>query len=823
MGYEEDVIRHGHLVKTWLRYLAFKEEAPLRVRFFLFERAVKELPRSYKLWHRYLTERVDHCSRLGPSDPAWEQTVGAFEVRVSALLWGGSHSRPHLGQRALVGLYTMPVIWQMYCNFLAQRGLVTRARHAFDRALRALPLTQHDRIWDLYVEFARECGCVETAVRVYRRYLKFAPESREELVEFLLESNFVDAASVELVTLMEDADYTPRSGRTRLQLWQQLCELVALHPDEVVSLRGRVEAIVRAGIERLQDNTGKLWTGLANHFIGLGLFDKARDVFEEAMDKVGSVRDFALVWDAYAEFEEGLLQALIDVADTDGQSDDVAFELQQARYESVVDRRPFLLSSVHLRIRPNDVNEWHARVRLYKERQEWANVALTYRKALKTIDWRACEGRLASLHVAYAIFYEHNKQLDEARKILDRAASAEFRDIDDLASIHCARAEMEIRARQGHGALELLREVCVAPPPHLRTARGGPVQERLYRSTKLWCLLADLEESFGTMEGVRAAYDTMFDLRIATPRVTLNYAAYLEEHHFFEDSFRAFERGVDQFDFPFSLEIWIAYLTKFVARYRGSKVERTRDLFEQAIEKVPREHAKTLYIMYADFEERYGLARHAMAVYDRATRAVVPEEQYVMFLLYISRATEFFGVTRTREIYEKAISVLPDKHMQDVCVRYAELEKRLGEVDRARVIYRHCSNFCDPRSMPSFWQLWHNFEVNYGNEETFREMLRIKRSVQTRFDTKINVMNAQRIAEIQAKIEAEMAERKALEQQPVSGSGGAFDPNALSIDLDDDAPERDVAVVQQQVPSAVFGSIKTESDGGNSSSKKRKI
>jgi hypothetical protein len=51
-----------------------------------------------------------------------------------------------------------------------------------------------------------------------------------------------------------------------------------------------------------------------------------------------------------------------------------------------------------------------------------------------------------------------------------------------------------------------------------------------------------------------------------------------------------------------------------------------------------------------------------------------------------------------------------------VCLRYADLEKRLGEVDRARMIYRHCSNFCDPRSMPSFWQIWHNFEVNFGNE-----------------------------------------------------------------------------------------------------------
>ena len=34
------------------------------------------------------------------------------------------------------------------------------------------------------------------------------------------------------------------------------------------------------------------------------------------------------------------------------------------------------------------------------------------------------------------------------------------------------------------------------------------------------------------------------------------------------------------------------------------------------------------YLLYAKLEEQYGLARHAMAIYDRATKSVLPEEQY---------------------------------------------------------------------------------------------------------------------------------------------------------------------------------------------------
>lgn len=64
-----------------------------------------------------------------------------------------------------------------------------------------------------------------------------------------------------------------------------------------------------------------------------------------------------------------------------------------------------------------------------------------------------------------------------------------------------------------------------------------------------------------------------------------------------------------------------------------------------------------LYLLYAQLEEEWGLARHAMAVYDRATRAVEPAQQYDMFNIYIKRAAEIYGVTHTRGIYQKAIEV----------------------------------------------------------------------------------------------------------------------------------------------------------------------
>ncbi len=67
----------------------------------------------------------------------------------------------------------------------------------------------------------------------------------------------------------------------------------------------------------------------------------------------------------------------------------------------------------------------------------------------------------------------------------------------------------------------------------------------------------------------------------------------------------------------------------------------------------------------------------------------------------------------------------------------------MGEIDRARAIYVHCSQICDPKSNGKFWQIWKEFEVAHGNEDTVREMLRIKRSVQATYNVQVNFMSAQ--------------------------------------------------------------------------------
>jgi pre-mRNA-splicing factor SYF1 len=111
-----------------------------------------------------------------------------------------------------------------------------------------------------------------------------------------------------------------------------------------------------------------------------------------------------------------------------------------------------------------------------------------------------------------------------------------------------------------------------------------------------------------------------------------------------------------------------------------------------------------------------------------------------------------------------------------MCLRFAALERKLGEIDRARTVYAHASQFCDPRVNPRFWSEWNNFEIETGSEDTFREMLRIKRSVQAQFNTEASYLAAQALGTIHESKEPEENQEQdamaAAEKQAYAGTNG---------------------------------------------------
>lgn len=570
--------------------------------------------------------------------------------------------------------------------------------------------------------------------------MQIHPEDSEDFIELLLEMGRYTGAIKKYMDILNNPRFRSKVGKSSFQLWSEMVEVLVTHAKEVDTgdtVGIDVEAIVRSGIERFADQRGKLWSGLATYWITKGNFERARDIFEEGITTVMTVRDFTLVFDSYAEFEESIIGTLMDAAATRSNkgkfNEDADFDLdiRMLRFEQLMDRRPFLVNDVLLRQNPNNVPEWEKRVALWGGNQK--EVVQTYTDAIATVQPRKAVGRFHELWTNYAKFYEEGGDLRNARIIMEKAVKVPFKSVAELAEMWCEWAEMELRNENFDMAVDIMAKATQAPKRSMVDYFDESLspQQRVHKSWKLWSFYVDLIESVGTLEDTKKVYERIFELRIATPQTVVNYANLLEENKYFEESFKVYERGLDLFNYPVAFELWNLYLTKAVDRKIG--IERLRDLFEQAVEGCPPQFAKVLYLMYGNLEEERGLARHAMRIYERATRAVSDEDRFEMFNFYITKSASNFGLTSTRPIYERAIAALPDREARDMCLKFAEMERRLGEIDRARAIYGHASQFCDPRTTPTFWSKWEAFEVQHGNEDTFKEMLRIKRSVQAQY------------------------------------------------------------------------------------------
>lgn len=627
----------------------------------------------------------------------------------------------------------------MYLSFLLLQPLVTQTRRTFDRALRALPVTQHNRIWRLYKGFARSASG-QTAVKIWARYMQIHPENAEEYIELLVEMGQYTEAVKVFMEILDNPRFQSKNGKSNFQLWTEMVDLLVSKAKKIETgpqVGIDVDAILRSGIDRFADQRGKLWAGLATYWITKGNFEKARDVYEEGITTVMTVRDFTLIFDSYVEFEESIIGTLMEAAavrSEKGKIDEEAdfdLDLRMLRFEQLMDRRPFLVNDVLLRQNPHNVIEWEKRVALWGANQQEA--VNTYTAAIAAISPKKAHGKFSELWVNYAKLYENGGDLDTARVIFDKAVKVPFKSVAELAETWCEWAEMELRGDNFDRAVDIMAKATQAAKKSTVDYFDENLspQQRVHKSWKLWSFYVDLVESVSSLEETRKVYERIFELRIATPQTVVNYANLLEESKYFEDSFKVYERGLDLFSYPVAFELWNLYLTKAVDRKIG--IERLRDLFEQALDECPPKFAKPLYLMYGNLEEERGLARHAMRIYERATRAVSDEHRFEMFEFYITKSASNFGLTSTRPIYERAIAALPDQEAKEMCLKFAEMERRLGEIDRARAIYGHASQFCDPRTNAPFWQKWESFEVQHGNEDTFKEMLRIKRSVQAQY------------------------------------------------------------------------------------------
>lgn len=757
LHHENNIAKSLYTVSTWTLYLDEIDsllvdknkdyDQLILIRDMQGRRAVKALPKSHKLWKVHWEFCLAHKGTV-------------FSHSTIMNLW----------EQALQTLHKFPRVWIEYLEYAHASGKVhpTKLRRLTNRSLESLPVTQHEKIWPTVLKYYQTPSPdipKETKLAILRRYVQFNPGATKEVADFLADTlGHWGEAALLYVQLLNQPSLT---NFERKDLWMSLAKICTRHPVQQVGLD--FEAMSRAVLKTpkhfaLQELEGVVWNQLADSFIRQGEFQLARSVYEEAIESVSKVRDFTILLDSYLKFEEGLLEATMEAQaeneeeeeeeetkvdhteadwdillqsrnDSSSNTTSMAdLELALARAEDLTARRPLLLNKVLLRQNPNDVGEWLKRSRLYIESEQTPQAAAALEEALQKVHARRAFGGNPSQIVLQLIkvYEEDCKDVSKARDLLDRICNQwvyDFINVDDLAECHAAWVELELRREDWDEALEIIRRSVVVPPNAPRMAKG------LAKSLRLWDLLLDLEESLGTMQTTKDAYNRAMEQKVATPMHILNFATFLTEQKYFEESFAAYERGVDMFGFPGVKVIWKAYLEGFTKRYGGDKLERTRDLYHRCLEACPPEECSEFFLMNGKFEEEHGLTKRALGVYNQMCQKVPASEKYTAYELFIAKTIKFMGQTASRDVYQSAIQDLDDVSASQLCLDFAKMETSLNEIDRARAIYTYGAQMADPRRNEEFWKGWNDFEISHGNEETFREMLRIKRSVEASFST----------------------------------------------------------------------------------------
>lgn len=712
--HEEVIAKQKLSMRAWLDYWgsldARDDVTPLEA-IWILKRALRYLPRSYKLW-KILWEFL-----LDTKQPV-NVIVACFE-------------------RAVLTLSSYPRVWMVYVEYLCRNHPVrssTYLRQTFNRALESLNVGQHDKLWELAENLMLESDLlpVVSTNRLWKRLCMFRPERIVDYAAWCERQELWGEAAHTYLCLLNDS-----SEAKEKDYWRSFGELVARHSIDIESIGIDWQAVLQTAISTSRgEDAASAFSWLASAWIRRGDIDMARSIYEDGLQRVSTVRDFSILFASYIQLEESLLEQLAESIEEDHSVDDTPIddndwdilfpsqstsrgklaqmEFAFARAEHLTQRRPVLLNAVHLRQNPNNVEAWLERADLQTISSQ--SVAVL-EEALETVHRTTSSIvlKLVKLH-----------PVEEARNLLDRVCRkctiGKF-DAKELAECWATWVELELEQERWDEALSLARQSVA----------------KLNRSQKLWNLLLDLEESLGTVQTTKDSYNRAMDTKVATVEQVLNFCSFLNERKYFEESFSAFERGIEQFSFPHigAKLLWKCYLESFMKRYSGTKVERTRYLFQRCLAHCPVEHCAEFFLMNGEFEEQYGLTKRALAVYKAMCEKVPENERYTAYQLYIVKTTKFVGLASTRHIYEEALSSLlgDAPAVVKLCLDFASAELSLHQIERSRLIYAHGAQFADPRKMPEFWKAWNDFEIAHGNEDSFREMLRVKRNIVTSFST----------------------------------------------------------------------------------------
>lgn len=788
VSYEQQISKEPNILANWLKYYRFKSSkssTTFQQKVFILERAVKQLPRSYKLWKIYLDLMMERLRNAN-----YSKARSQF-VMVNRLF-----------ERSLQLLNKAPIIWIEYLEYLIEKQYneVTLIRRTFNDCLYNLPITQHHLIWPKYIKFADDIGGM-TGAKIYLKYLQYAtPESLQGLNNEHTEelgitiddiiSKFIEFGDLKEATklfeyVLANPDRYVALAKSPLQLWVEYIDLlidsVSKNKRNTVNYNEYdyfFESLVNDALQKFPDQIGKFYSKLTFYFVKRKKFFKVRYYFDKGLKSCVTVKDFTMIYDSYTEFEESLLthlsEKLRESDDDPGLTNEL--DLRMSIFEKLINDRPFLLNDMMLRQDSNNLDEWFKRIDLYKNENNVNKMLNTFATALKTINPLKAhslankkEYNLPNLWVTYANVYASQNDIKTANLIFSKSVKSQFQNPDDLATLYIEWSDLHMKNGNEIRAIEIVENICIAEQTEVDYNDSSvDIHLRVHKSIKLWSFYLDLLESLvetgeetNEIEKVIDAYNKTINLKIASALTIINFANFLEELQFFERSFSVYETGIRIFkDSKIRFEIWNIYLSKVIKH--DLNIERIRDLFEQCLNGsgvdgdygCPAYLCRPVYLLYSHYEQEKGWTMRSIKILKQGIQKLnkglneesitktekdtIIKDKFDMYLFLISKISTLNDNNELRKAYE---SILKDdqlsfRNLVYLSMDFIDFESNLKEYNRVRSLFKFLCRLSNPESesIEPVWKKWESFELKFGNESTFKDMLRFKRTVSAEYE-----------------------------------------------------------------------------------------
>ena len=747
-----DNIQNPYNFKSWWDTLSSSREAPFSIRKKIYQVSLHYLPGSYKLWYNYLKEEREYVqSNYNIPNKHYD------EVNM-------------IHEQALIYMMKMPLIWINYIQFMMEQNSITKTKIIFNKALQSIPITQHKKLWDIYIPWIESLsGCHRTKIEIFKRYTKFNPDYKEKFINYLIGIKEFNLAIYLIIEILNEENFYSKENKSQYYYWIMLCQIINNYPEEInLSKYNKdldVDKVIRHGIKKYTDEVGNLWVTLANYYIKMGLIEKAREIFEEALEKILTVRDFSLIFNAYLNFEQEMMKqnlftnndldnnnllesinenkdnnlqslelkelenALIDLNieeigkeenneldKKDSQKDSNLKKFNFIRVNNLLQRRPFLLNSTILRRNPNNIAEWLKRIELMKDKNDFKLIKNLYEESLNTIKINEAYGNLSELYISYANFYEENKNIKKANEIYYKGCNLNFKKTDENVNLWCLWCEMNIRQKRYQDAYRIIKFICT---------NNANKYYKYNRNIKLWSLYVDLEMNLikNNEKQIIYIYTKMIEYKIANIETIFNFIIYLEKIKNYEKIYNIYEQSLDLFNWPNAYDICICYLVDFINHYKNEKIEIFRDIIQNII--IFSGHLKIFYYIYAFYEEKYGLYNHCIDILKEASQNVKEEEKPEIHSVIIAKCAKYFGIGKVRLDFDDAMNNLEKSYVLEIGLKYISIEIKLKEINRARGIFKYLGKLFNPDNKEykeEFWEMWDNFEKIYGDSTTYQEM-----------------------------------------------------------------------------------------------------